>query len=273
MENAITVKQLPVIQHDLKTIGANVRKRIADLNLSKLVISDETLQYLKKTRAELNKDFAVYEEQRKAVKKVVLAPYDTFESEYKAEISNVFADAEKQLKDGITSVEIKAKDQKKEIIKAYFEELCATNEIDFVTFERTGIEINLSTTEKKYKEQCQEFISRIKDDLVLIDAYEHKAEVLVEYKRTLNCSQAITTVKIRKEAEGKEAARLKQVEEQKSVEVQKSTVQAPEVLQAPKTVEQVEEKRKASFIVTDTVPRLLALRQYLIDNNYKIENI
>lgn len=271
--NTIEVKQLPVIQHDLKTIGANVRKLIADLNLDKLVATDETLQYLKKTRAELNKEFAAYEEQRKAVKKAVMAPYDAFELEYKTEITNVFGDAETKLKAGIMSVEIKAKDAKKEVIKAYFIELCASNNIDFITFEQTGIEINLSTSEKQYKEKCQELINKVNDDLLLIDAYDYRAEVLVEYKRTLNCSAAITTVKARKEAEQKEADRLKAIEEQKAAQQAAPIIEkTPEVLQAP-VIEQKEPIKTASFVVKGTYAQLKALGQYMRDNGIIYENI
>lgn len=272
--NTIEVKQLPVIQHDLKTIGANVRKLIADLNLDKLIATDETLQYLKKTRAELNKEFAAYEEQRKAVKKAVMAPYDAFELEYKENLTEIFSNADNVLKSGIASVEIKAKDAKKEVIKAYFAELCASNNIDFITFEQTGIEINLSTSEKQYKERCQEIINKVNDDLVLIDAYDYKAEVLVEYKRTLNCSAAITTVKARKEAEQKEAERLKAIEEQKAQKAPETPLfeKLGEIFQPP-VIEQKEAIKTAEFRVKATEAQLKALGQYMRDNSIFYENI
>ena len=54
-------------------------------------------------------------------------------------------------------------------------ELCLSENIDFVTFESVALDINLSTSEKKYKEQCNEFISRIKDDLALIGTQDECA--------------------------------------------------------------------------------------------------
>lgn len=47
---------------------------------------------------------------------------------------------------------------------------------------------------KSLKEQAKAFIDKIVDDLNLIKTQEHKAEILVEYKQTLNVAQAITIV-------------------------------------------------------------------------------
>ena len=58
---------------------------------------------------------------------------------------------------------------------------------------------------KSLKEQAKAFVDKIADDLNLIETQEHKAEILVEYKQTLNVSQAITTV----------TNRFKDIEEEK----------------------------------------------------------
>ena len=94
----------------------------------------------------------------------------------------------------------------------YFVEVCQVEKIDWLTFERLGIEVNLSTTEKKYKEQILDFVTRIVSDMRLIGTEKDAAEMLVEYKRTLNASQAITTVRERKEAEKLEQERIKMAE-------------------------------------------------------------
>ena len=70
------------------------------------------------------------------------------------------------------------------------------------------MDVNLSTTEKKYKETILEFVGKIVEDLDLINTEEHAAEILVEYKKTLNASQSITMVRQRKEQERLEKERL-----------------------------------------------------------------
>lgn len=63
--------------------------------------------------------------------------------------------------------------------------------IDFVTFEQANIGITLSASLKSLKEQAKNFADRISDDLMLIQTQENKAEILVEYKNTLNVSHRL----------------------------------------------------------------------------------
>lgn len=210
MENEIKLTQLPVISHDLIAVGANVTARIKALNLDKLVATEDTVKVLKTTRAELNKELKDFEDQRKAVKEAVNKPYNDFESIYKAEISEKYNQAVDLLKTKIETVESKVKADKKAAIVSYFNELCSSEKIDFIPFEKLGLEINLSTTEKAYKERVNDYITKVTDDLLLIKANEFEAEIMVEYKASLNVSQSITKVVARKEAEKVETERIRQ---------------------------------------------------------------
>ena len=209
MENKITLVQSPVISHKLQEAGKAVSKRIDELELDKQIATVETVKSLKDLRAELNKELADFETQRKLIKEGVNNPYNEFENIYKVEISEKYKSAIDLLKDKIAFVEDKVKSEKKESIEAYFKELCISEKIDFITFDKLGIEINLSTTEKKYKEQIHEYITKVVDDLNLIKSTDFEAEILTEYKSSLNASKAITDVKNRKEREKAEEERLK----------------------------------------------------------------
>lgn len=214
MENNAEIQLVvkPQIVHKLQDLGANVVKRLQDLNIENLVATEDTVKSLKNLRAELNKELETFEGQRKLVKSGVLDPYNEFEKLYKTEVSDRYAVAINTLKDKIALVETKIKEEKEANVKLYFIELCQSENIDFLVFGNVGLEINLSTTEKAYKEKCNEFIKRVIDDLNLIKTTEFEAEVLTEYKKTLNASQAITSVKTRKEQERQESERLKQIE-------------------------------------------------------------
>lgn len=209
MENEIKLVQSPVIAHKLQEAGKAVSKRIEDLELDKQIATVETVKSLKDLRAELNKELADFETQRKFIKEGVNNPYNEFESIYKVEISEKYKSAIDLLKDKIAFVEDKVKSDKEEAIVIYFNELCTAEKIDFITFDKLGIDINLSTTEKKYKEQVNDYISKVVDDLNLIKSTDYEAEILVEYKSSLNVSNAITSVKTRKENEQKEQEKLK----------------------------------------------------------------
>ena len=268
MENkqAIELVQLPVIKEKLASVGIEISERISSLNIENIIPNEDSVKSLKELRAQLNKELEFYEKQRKAVKESILNPYNEFESVYKFEVSDKMKVAIDLLKDKIAFVEDALKSEKKDTIKQYFAELCASESIDFVTFESLGLEINLSTSEKKYREQCNEFIEKVKDELALIDTQDFKAEILVEYKKTLNAARAIADVRNRKEAESREAERLKAIEEAKA---NMPTPVAPEVLQAPKVVENV----TADFRVICTAEKLKALGLYMRQNGIIYQNI
>jgi len=207
--NEIVLKQLPIIVHKLQDAGKSVQKRIDSLELDKQVATEETVKSMKVLRAELNKEVKDFEEQRGYIKSEVNKPYLEFESIYKTEITDRYKKATDLLKNNIDTVEFKIKKEKENNIKEYFDELCVAECIDFVKFESLKIEVNLSTAEKKYKEQVYAFIEKVNDDLALIKATDFEAEIMTEYKLTLNASKAITTVKTRKESEAAEEAKIK----------------------------------------------------------------
>lgn len=207
-ENTLELVQKPIINHKLKEVGKQVRERIAALELDKQVATEETLKSLKDTRATLNKELDAIESQRKAIKTALNEPYDAFAAEYKTEITDEYSKAILLCKNGIDFVENKIKDAKKESVKSYFEELCLSEKIYFYPFNRAGIEINLSTTEKKYREKCIEIVNQVKTDLQLIASTDFEAEILAEYKVTLVASESIIKIKTRKESEAEEARLL-----------------------------------------------------------------
>lgn len=209
MSNEIKLVQSPVIAHKLAEAGKSVSERLQSLEIEKQIATVETIKSLKDLRAELNKELDSFEAQRKFIKEGVNAPYLEFENLYKVEISEKYKSAIELLKDKITSVELQLKNEKKQSIEEYFKELCVAEKIDFLKFENVGLEINLSTTEKKYKEQVHSFISKVVDDLDLIKTTDFEAEILTEYKLTLNVAQSITTVKNRKQQEEIEKSRIK----------------------------------------------------------------
>lgn len=210
MTEEIKLVQYPIIEHKLKEIGANVDARLAALEIESQVATEDTVKTLKELRTELNKELEVFECQRKDIKKAILNPYDEFENIYKSEISVKYNNAISSLKDKIAFVETAIKNQKKEALQKYFAELIESEQIDFVAFANLGFDINLSTTEKAYKEKINEFVSRVKQEIQLIEASEFPIDSMVEYRRTLNVSSAITNVKQRKEAEKAEIERQKQ---------------------------------------------------------------
>ncbi len=289
MQDLIVVKQLPQIEEHLKELSLEVEQKVE--NAKSLVCTEENVTTIKQIRASLNKEFKEVENQRKIVKEQILAPYMQFEEIYKMYISDKYKSADNDLKEKIDSTENELKNIKEQEIKDYFEEYKKANNIDFVTYSQARINVTLSASRKSLKEQAKQFIDKIVDDLKLIDTQEHKTEILVEYKQSLNVSQAITSVTnrfkaIEEEKKRQEELKRKQLEEaqrraDESIRVQtEATRQALEnfipkteetILQAPVIEEKQEEILTLRFTVKGTRTKLRELKQFLENGGYDYE--
>lgn len=268
MQDLIIVKQLPQIEEHLKELSMEIDKKVE--NAKALICTEDNVKTIKQVRADLNKEFKEVEQQRKKVKEQVLAPYMKFEEIYKQYISDKYKSADVDLKQKVDSVENELKAKKEQEIKNYFEEYKNENNIDFIAYEQARINVTLSASMKSLKEQVKQFIDKVSDDLKLIDTQEHKAEILVEYKNTLNVSNAITTV----------TNRFKAIEEEKKKQEEKVvTIESNENHEiTKKSYEQLEnifnnqEKTfTITFTVTDTAIRLKQLKRFLIREGYQYE--
>lgn len=281
----IVVKQLPIIQERLKELSTEIDKKVE--NAKSLICTEETVKEVKQVRADLNKDFKDLEMQRKLVKEQVLAPYMQFEEIYKQYVSDKYKNADIELKNKVDSIENELKNRKEQEIRDYFEEYKTANNIDFIAYEQARINVTLSASIKSLKEQAKQFIDKIVDDLKLIETQEHKTEILVEYKQTLNVSQAITSVTnrfkaIEEEKKRQEELKQRQMEEAQRIAEQNIKMQeeatkkalnnfvAPEVLQTP-VEEKQEEILTLKFTVKGTRTKLKELKQFLESGGYDYE--
>lgn len=275
----IVVKQLPVIEQQLAQIKEQVAERVSAA--MQLVCTEATVKEIKKARAELNAEYKAWEDKRKEVKTAVMSPYEQFESVYKDCISDAYKAADKDLKQKIDEVEQQLKTQKAAEVKGYFEEYLASKNIDFVSYGQAGINVTLSASLKSLKEQAKDFIDRIESDLKLIETFtDLKAEILVEYKKSLNVSDAITGVKARAKAVQEEQARQAAEAEKRAAEAQRVEAIKAAIPEAPAAVEAPTEQAAAPapekkycirFTVKGTKEQLIALKKFLNEGEYEYE--
>lgn len=275
----IVVKQLPVIVEQLAQIKQQVADRVA--TVTALICTEETMKEVKKARAELNAEFKTWEEKRKEVKNAIMSPYEHFETVYKDCISDSYKEADKDLKQKIDEVEKDLKAKKAAEVQTYFAEYLASKNIDFITYENAGINVTLSASLKSLKQQAQDFIDKVEQDLQLINTFNNSAEILVEYKKSLNVSQAITVVTSRMQAIEDEKKRQeeercrKAAEEQRVAEV-KAIAEAPAPVPIPAPTEEKpkikfdsEPELTLRFQVTATKSKLRELKKFLDDGGFK----
>ncbi len=268
MENQelMVVTQLPVIEEKLKSLSEEIDKKVE--SAKSLVCTEENVKTIKQVRADLNKEYRDVEGQRKRIKEQVLAPYMQFEEVYKQYISDKYKSADIDLKQKIDAVENELKTQKEQEIKDYFEELKIANNIDFINYEQAKINVTLTASKKSLREQVENFINKISDDLKLIETQDNKAEILVEYKKDLNVSRAITEVVNRIEAVKveKEKQEVVHIEMNTDHEITKESHE-----QLENIFNKEEKTYTITFTVTGTAPRLKQLKDYMLREGFQYE--
>ena len=281
-EQLIVVKQLPIIEERLRSASAEVDRIVSEAQA--LVCDEDSVKAVKAARADLNRRFTALEDQRKAVKAAVLAPYEAFEATYKECVSDKFKAADADLKRKIDDVEGGLRDQKTLRARQYYEELSSAYGIDFVPWGKACplIKITLSSSDKNIREQIEALLSHFMDDLHVISQQTYKDEILAEYKQSLSLSNSISHVSeihAAMEAEEKKRAEQAPAEERAREAVERvEACSAPEVIEEPadapaSVCEPAEPVYTTAFRVTGTLAKLKALKQYMIDNGLVAEKM
>lgn len=284
----IVVRQLPIIEDQLRTIHDTVLARVEDVLA--MECTEETYKEVKKARSELNAQYRALEERRKEVKAQVEAPYKKFEAVYKACAGDLFSAADKQLAAKIAAVENGLKQKKAEQVRGYFDEYRESLGIpaDMVSFSTT---VTMSASLKSLKAQVKDYLDRVRGDLDMIATQEYKDEILVEYRKHLNASQAITAVANRHAAIERERRMREEMaatveRKQEAVEAVREVVEAeqqpeptPEpAIMPPVVVERTEDAEppkqySTAFRVTGTIEQLKALKNFLVDGGFTYEQL
>lgn len=294
MVPVITLKQLPIIEEHLQLVKANVENRTK--NAMQLVCTEETRGDVKKIRAELGKEFAEMEEQRKRVKEAIMHPYNQFEAVYKECISDPYKKADAELKRRIDEVEAGLKAEKVKAIQAYFDELCKANSLPWLRFEQMNLKIGLSTSVNGVKTVLTSTILKISSEVQELSQHEDAAELLVEYKKSLNVALALSTVRARHAMielqKQRVAERCAKLEQQRAAEerVQQAIAEAkdtqPDAVQPPieevpepdeeplsETPAAAQDVYEVKFAVRGTIEQLKKLKQFILQEGMTYDDI
>ena len=251
-----------------------------------LAFTEETIKEAKADRAKLNKLRTAFEDERKRIKKLCMAPYDEFEKQVNELIALI--DEPIQLIDSqIKEVEQKRREEKRQKIEELF--ACIGFQT-FVTLDKIWDDkwLNASVTLGKIEGQMKSRMYQIGNDVLTIQNLpEFSFEAMEVYKKTLDLTMAIREGQRLSEIQKRKAA---YVEEQrgKAAEARNRT-QAIRAKTPPAQLEkgraeelegaaQQEERQEAQvfkmdFRVWGTKDQLMGLRQYLIDNKIKFGKV
>ena len=281
----IVVKQLPIIEDRLDEAFIAVQERLNAM--SNLVVTEENYKELKKTRADLNKEFGELDSLRKNVKAAIEAPYKKFEGGAYKRLADAYKDAIGKLDGEIKDVEGGLKTQKQKELLAYWEEYRQSLGLDAAIADprRSGIKVGLTVSMKSLKMQAREYLDRIDGDLKMIDTLDNADEVLAEYRVLLNVTEAVRVVADRnKRVEDERIRRLAEEESRRAREAAEKAVDeaikenevavTPTVSVVPEEQEEAQEKiLTTAFKVSGTLTMLKELKAFLVNGGYKFESI
>ena len=273
MNELIRVVQLPVIEERLRAMKEQVDARVRDA-LS-LACTDETLTAVKVARADLRKDFESLETERKAVKSAVLGPHEAFEKVYRECVSDTYKRADAELKKKIDTVEDGIKSACEATLKSYFGELAAAEHVEWLTWDRLGLKIDLTGARQKsharLRDKVAEFVCGVAQSVETISNMEDAEEIMAEFRQCLSIGQAIGIVQERHqriEVERRAAEERKAVMDAQRSAVEKVEAAAPPTsfeppVAAPVAQQEEEKVYKCSFTVRATKPQLKALKEFM----------
>jgi len=262
VSQAVVVTQKPIIAYTLlKQISDNVIAKIEALNIDNLEASEDNLALIKRTRADLTKDFTELENQRKTVKDIVLNDYNIFEDDYKKLIASPFKDADAKLKSLSSVVDDKILSLKIDGIVEYFNEI---NSFDFVKFEDMNLKIIKSKSDKIIKSEIDEYLADVKMSISTIDTMPNKERILAKFQMHKDLNRAIsdTNLEVQREeqikAQNAERERVaaerqqQEVEQQRQREIQAHQKADAVEVEAMETVKQFipepEQIKKSQFL-------------------------
>lgn len=285
-EIKVQIKSVGEIESNMK----EVKGYVENLNsyYKNISFTEETMKEAKEEKSKVNKFKKQVSDYRKNIVAEYNKPIKVFENTAK-ETEKILLETYNTINQQVSNYENKQKEIKEKEIRDYFEEYKIANNIDFVKYGQLGINVTLSASMKNLKGQVKAFIDKITDDLKLIETQNHKAEILVEYKQTLNIGQAITMVTNRfkaieeekkrqeelKKNQLKEAQRIAdeniriQTEETKNA-IESLNITIPNALQKP-IKEKQEEILTLKFTVKGTLTKLRELKEFLENGGYDYE--
>lgn len=267
LNEIIKIQHLPEIFEQLEKVGKFVDEKLK--GVTDLKATDANKSNLKDKRTEINNTLSILEDKRKGIKKAIETPYDVFNAKYTKEVKEKLENASKTLTGKINFIEDTQKKAKEQVLRKFFEEYKVSKNIDFVDFEQMHLNIILSTTEVKYKNDIVKFLDKVSDELDLINLQSSKEEIMYEYKKTLDLANSIKIVQERKMAIER-AAEENAKRELLAKQQQENVTEVKRALTTP-VKEVKEEIYQLTFTVRGTKNQLVLLKNFLNDGGYEYE--
>lgn len=195
-DQLIQIVQLPIIEEKLRTLKDRWEQYAMDAEA--MVCTADTVQAVKAFRAEMRKEFDEVEALRKQTKQTVMEPYNRFEMVYKDCVTTAFQRADGTCSRKVSEVEQDMKQRCEDGLREYFAELCTVHHLDWLTYERAGVKVDMASAKAKtpgrLRKQIAEFVVKVNEDVNLISTMDNADEIMAEYQQTLDAACSISAV-------------------------------------------------------------------------------
>lgn len=215
---------------NLDTIHLHVTKGVIEFNgyddikqgaeklleqVSNVEVNDENIQTSKKMIATINKRVRELEDRRISIKKEMLEPYNTFESQVK-DIVSIVKQADNVVRSQVKEIEERDREAKRQELEGLFNKRIKQYDFDisveFEQFMKPSM-LNKSKSISSTESEMVHWLEGLYKDLEIIDTLPDSLDVKAEYIDCLDLTQAMSIVRKRKES----IERLKQVEKKKPI--------------------------------------------------------
>lgn len=259
------------IEEHLRSLKESWEQKAHDAQ--SMVCTEDTVQTVKKLRADMRKEYEEADRQRKAAKEQYMSAWVRLEAIYKDCVKDPFTRADADYKSKIAEVEDAQKSECEKMCREYFAELCAVHHVEWLRYEQSGVRITLSESKKqtpsKLFDALSEFVARVACDVDAINGMNivDACAVMVEYKRNgLNLAKAQKAVRDTMEAHRKERkAAEERAEKQKREAEAVAKVEAAAPVLAPPVEVKEEKLLTVKFTATATREKLIKLREWMIE--------
>lgn len=265
-----------------------------------LAFTEETIKEAKADRAKLNKLRTAFEDERKRIKKLCMAPYDEFEKQVK-ELIALIDEPIRLIDSQIKEVGERRRVEKKGKVLEFYESTIGPLR-GVLPFEKVFRPEYLNATKsmKSITQEIQALIDRVNSDLDTIEGFGSKYELQIKdaYLKTLDLSTAMQEKTRLEEVERRlaerrqeeqrradekaareaaEAQRKAQIEQAVDTQNVQPEVQAEKPEEKKDTAHQPEKQEprffQMDFRVWGTKDQIMGLRKYLIDNKIKFGKV
>lgn len=264
----IKVQTLPDVFYKLEKVGEYIDKELK--KLEEFNCDEASKKEIKNIKKGIDDVLKNFESRRIEIKKQILEPYEIFNKKYEEEVKTKLENASAKFSEKIKEIELEQRNNINANLKMFADEYIISENLEnIVSYEDIPIKVNISSSEKKLKEEIVNFLEKVSSDINLISLESnYQDEIMYEYKKNGFDFVKAKTLVVSREKEKEEQQRV--IEERKNKiqqdnSVVEKVVENEELLSSPREIIENEENKiyNISFTIKATKEQIIKLKSFM----------